>query len=252
VLRRLNLVVRQSIWRAAASGDARGFCGALRSRRCDADSRCKPQRPAYLCWKRASKARERMPRVGLLILTTVLVLAAMPQSVVAQTGRVGVGAAAPAMAPPALPPPVAAPAVVPHAPPAPPVAAPAVGSFAPPGAGRVFSPPAAGSIPLPSLRAPSVGARAISPPAPRLNAPVGTAGIRPGVSGRGAPSTPSLIAPEASGATARSRGGHRLRHHRIARGVDPALLWDDTRACGWVWVKRPGHRRVHIYRCPNY
>jgi hypothetical protein len=191
-----------------------------------------------------------MPRVGLLILTTLMVLASMPQSAVAQAGRVGVGASAPAMAPPAPPtPPVTAPAMVPHVPPAPTVAAPTISSVAPPATGRVFSAPAAGSIPLPSVHAPSVGARTISPPAARLNAPVGTAGIRSGVSGRGAPSAPSIIAPAASGATANTRGGHRLHHRRTERGVNPALLWDDTRACGWVWLKRPGHRRVHLYRC---
>jgi hypothetical protein len=180
-----------------------------------------------------------MPRHAVRILTAVLVLAAVPHHAFAQAGRVGGGAPAPVggigVAPavvPHVPPPVVAPAIVPHVAPAPPVVAPALRP-----------------ITLPSVHAPSVG---VIPPAPRVSAPVGT-GIRSGLTGH-APAAPiarPVAGPPVSGAT-RSPDGHRLRHHRIARGVNPGLLWDDpgTRAaCGWYWLKHPGHRRLHLYRC---
>jgi hypothetical protein len=173
-----------------------------------------------------------MARRPLRILTAALVLAAVPHHAFAQAGRVGGGAPAP-VAPavvPHVPPPVVAPAIVPHMAPAPPVVAPALRSTT-----------------LPSVHAPSVGA---IPPAPRVSAPVG-AGVRSGLPGHApaAPTARPVAGSPVSGAT-RSPDGHRLRHHRIARGVNPGLLWDDTRAtCGWYWLRRPGHRRLHLYRC---
>jgi hypothetical protein len=182
-----------------------------------------------------------MSRRALRIFTAALVLIAVPHGAFAQAGRAGGGAAAPVGGIPLAP---AAPAVVPHVAP-PPMAAPVIVPHVPP-----VVAPAVRPLALPPVHAPSVGAAPI-PQSPRSSAPVGRAGVHSGIIGPASPGPTSVTGPAVRGATSHSPGGHRLRHRR-ERGVNPALLWDDpgSRAtCGWYWLRRPGHRRLHLYRC---
>jgi hypothetical protein len=182
---------------------------------------------------------------GLQILTAAVLLAAVPQGAVAQAPRAGGGLAAPVG--------VAAP-VVPHVAPPPVVAPPAITPVVPPATGHVYSPPAVGLHTLPSVHAPAAGAAGI-PVTPRLSAPVGAAGNHAHFTGRASSvgMAGSVARPAVTGVSPHAPGnGQHLRHRRIAHGFNPGLLSDDpgSRAtCGWVWLRRPGHRRLHLYRC---
>jgi hypothetical protein len=184
-----------------------------------------------------------MPSLGLRILTGTLMFAAVPHEAVAQAGRVGGGAAA-APAPAVAPPPAPAPVV----PALPTPAAPMVHSFAPPTIGRALPPAAAGSIALPQVHAPSVGAAGVPHQTPAVSVPQGAAHVRSSITGRPSPAplAPASAGPSVSGATAPA-SDHHARHHR-RQGVNAGALWGTPGTC-WMWLTRPGHRRLRFYRC---
>ncbi len=179
---------------------------------------------------------------ALRVLTAVLVLAAVPHDALAQAGRVGgAGVAAPVVAP--------APAPVPVVPAVPSPAVPMVHPVAPP-AVHATSPAAAGSIAVPQPHVPSIGAVTIPHATPHIGTPLGSSGIHTGLTARTSPTphAPALNS-RVLGVTATppAVGGRHVRHHR-RQGIDTGLLWGDPGTC-WVWVQRPGHRRLRLHRC---
>ena len=179
-----------------------------------------------------------MPGRPLRVLTAALVFAVTAHGALAQAGRVG-GAALAAPVPVVAPPPAPAPVVRV----VPPPAAPMVHSFAPTAAAHVFSPPA---VALPQVHAPSAAPQL----APRVTAPLANTHIGSGLCGRtsAVPPTPSVARHYAGIMTsAPLASGHHLRHHR-RQEINTGLLWGNSGTC-WMWLTRPGHRRLRLHRC---
>src|SRR5262249_57083539 len=84
----------------------------------------------------------------------------------------------------------------------------------------------------------------------RVPAPAGTTHIGWGLAGRTSPAPrPPSVAGHYAGimTSAPPASDHHLRHRR-RHGVDTGLLWGDNGTC-WVWLTRPGHRRLRLHRC---